>query len=306
MSRLGSVFRRNVFKDKVAIVTGGGTGIGRAITQELSYLGCNVVVASRNEERLRKAAEEMNALLASQGGGDDAVVVGRVTPIPCNIRKEEQVKSLLAATLSRFGKLDFLVNNGGGQFPSPAADMSLKGWNAVIETNLTGTFLVSREAFNAWMKEHGGAMVNIIADMWRGFPTMAHTGAARSAVDNLTKSLSVEWADCGVRVNAVAPGIIYSDTAASNYSVDVFAAALPGLPARRCGTPEEVSAAVCFLLSPAASYISGASLRVDCAGSLYGPLLWPIAENHEKLPPPRWTDDDDDPTKGGKIPPSKL
>ncbi|ODM97689.1 Peroxisomal trans-2-enoyl-CoA reductase [Orchesella cincta] len=155
-----SVFRPGLFKNCVAIVTGGGTGIGRAISYELLTLGAKVVIASRNLERLENAAGELGK-------------IGDVTPIQCNIRKEDEVKALISGTLEKYGKLDFLVNNGGGQFPSPAANISLKGWNAVIETNLTGTYLMMREAYNQWFQENGGSIVNIIADMWRGFPMMS-------------------------------------------------------------------------------------------------------------------------------------
>jgi len=182
-----SVFKPNLFRDKVAIVTGGGTGIGKAISEELLSLGASVVIASRDENKVRTAADSMKTL-------------GKVETARCNIRKEEDVKSLVSFTLEKFGKLDFLVNNGGGQFPCGAADMSLKGWNAVVETNLTGTYLMCREAHRQHMGEHGGSIVNIIADMFRGFPMMAHTGAARAGIDNLTKSLCVEWAGDGVRV----------------------------------------------------------------------------------------------------------
>jgi len=226
-----SVFRPGLFKDKVALVTGGGTGIGKAISEELLTLGARVVIASRNEEKVRKAAEEMGQL-------------GDVTPLRCNIRKEDDVKSLVQSTLEKYGRIDYLVNNGGGQFPCPASDMSLKGWNAVIETNLTGTYLMSREVYNQYFKEHGGSIVNIIADMFRGFPMMAHTGAARAGVQNLTKSMAVEWAQQGVRINSVAPGsTIYSPTAETNYSSEFapFEMTRPGVPAKRLGTTFEAS-----------------------------------------------------------------
>ncbi|XP_066967684.1 peroxisomal trans-2-enoyl-CoA reductase-like isoform X6 [Macrobrachium rosenbergii] len=219
-----SIFRPGLFKGKVAIVTGGGSGIGKAITEELVTLGCRVVIASRNEDKLKKASQEMDPKGQS--------VFAKV----CNIRKEDQVKTLVSQTVNELGRIDYLVNNGGGQFPSPVADMSLKGWNAVVETNLTGTFLMCREVYEQWMCENGGVIVNIIADMFRGFPMMAHTGAARSAVDNLTK----------------------------------------------------VASATSFLLSPGASFISGATLRVDGGGSLYSPLIWQIPE-HENLPAYKWT-----------------
>lgn len=273
-----SVFRPGLFKDKVAIVTGGGTGIGKAITEELLTLGARVVIGSRDEDKLATAANEMKKL-------------GDVTPIRCNIRREEDVKNLVAKTLEKFGKIDYLVNNGGGQFPSAAADMSLKGWNAVIETNLTGTYLMSREVYNQHFREveTGGCIVNIIADMFRGFPMMAHTGAARAGVENLTRSLSVEWAEQGVRVNCVAPGPIFSKTASDNYSKDMqpFEIARPGIPAKRLGNTQEVSSAVCFLLSPGAQFISGATLRVDAGGSLHSKQLWQIDE-HNNIPPYTW------------------
>jgi len=273
-----SVFRPGLFKDKVAIVTGGGTGIGKAITEELLTLGARVVIGSRDSDKLSTAAKEMKKL-------------GDVTPIRCNIRKEEDVKNLVDQTLEKYGKIDFLVNNGGGQFPCPAADFSLKGWNAVIETNLTGTYLLSREVYNKYFKtkENGGCIVNIIADMFRGFPMMAHTGAARAGVENLTRSLAIEWAEQGVRVNCLAPGPIFSQTASDNYAEDFapFEIARPGIPAKRLGNPQEVSSAVCFLLSPGAQFISGATLRVDAGGSLHSKQLWHI-DDHDKIPPYTW------------------
>ncbi|CAG7831555.1 unnamed protein product [Allacma fusca] len=271
-----SVLRPNLFRGSVAIVTGGGSGIGRAITYELLTLGCKVVIASRNAERLEKAAKELGE-------------VGDVTSIPCNIRKEEEVQALISQALEKYGKLDFLVNNGGGQFMSPVESMSLKGWNAVVETNLTGTFLMCREAYNQWFKANGGSIVNIVADMWRGFPMMAHTGAARHAVVNLTQSLAIEWAEDGVRVNSVAPGMVESSTAAANYGkeANVFDVVKEYLPTKRTGVPDEVSSVVCFLLSPGASFISGTTIKVDCGSSLYTRLMWNI-DNHDKLPAYQW------------------
>ncbi|XP_019715200.1 peroxisomal trans-2-enoyl-CoA reductase-like, partial [Hippocampus comes] len=139
--------------------------------------------------------------------------------------------------------------------------------------------------YTTWMKQHGGVIVNIIADMWKGFPGMAHTGAARAAVDNLTKSLAIEWAASGVRVNAVAPGTIFSKSAMENYKElgpTLFKMSVTFSPAKRLGVPEEISSAVCFLLSPAASYISGATLKVDAGQSLYH-SMWEIP-NHSSWP----------------------
>ncbi|KAM7284847.1 peroxisomal trans-2-enoyl-CoA reductase-like [Ixodes scapularis] len=139
LRRLRSIFRPGLFKNKVAVVTGGATGIGKAITEELLYLGCSVTIASRNEENLRSAVNDMRSGLSHQDGQP------RISFITCNVRSEEQVKNLISRTLESYGRLDFLVNNGGGQFLSKADQISLKGWNAVVDTNLTGNFLVSRE-----------------------------------------------------------------------------------------------------------------------------------------------------------------
>lgn len=256
-----SVFATNLFADKVAIVTGGATGIGAAIAHELCYLGCNVMIASRKVERLKEAEEKMK---------NNERLVGKVASTQCNIRKEQEVKELMETTIEKYGKIDYLVNNGGGQFMSSAENITEKGWHAVVETNLTGTFYCCKQAFLAWMGDHGGVIVNIIVDMWKGYPFMSHTSAARAGVDNLTKTLSLEWANRGIRINSVAPGTIYSPTAAANYpDPTLFDRAVAIQPTGRLGKTEEISSAVCFLLSPGASFITGETLKVDGAQSLY-------------------------------------
>ncbi|XP_072117182.1 peroxisomal trans-2-enoyl-CoA reductase [Mobula birostris] len=273
-----SLFRAALFRDRVAVVTGGGSGIGAAVAAELLALECNVVIASRKIERLREAAEQLSAALVDSNPA-------KVTPIQCNIRKEDDVRNLMQKVLEFHGRIDYLVNNGGGQFISPAEHISTKGWNAVIDTNLTGTFLCCREAYCSWMKENGGAIVNIVADMWKGFPGVSHTGAARAAVDNLTKSLAIEWADSGVRVNSVAPGTIFSESAVANYKEhgpQMFRSYVPRIPAKRLGVPEEVAPVVCFLLSPAASFITGETVKVDAGQSLYQ-SPWEIPD-HDRWP----------------------
>lgn len=263
---VASVFKPNLFSGKVAIVTGGGTGIGAAIAQELAHLGCNVVIASRDKDKIDKAAEEMNK---------NPSVNGKVKAIQCNIRKEEQVINLIDSTLKKLGQIDYMVNNAGGQFMCPAKDMSMKGWKAVVDTNLNGSFMCCQHVYNKWMINNGGAIVNIVVDMWRGFPGMSHTGAARAAVVNLTQSLAIEWMASGTRINCVAPGTIYSPTAAANYPTDVFGEAIKRQPSGRLGTTEEIAGAVCYLLSPAASYVTGETLKVDGGQSLYD-QVWKV------------------------------
>lgn len=254
-----SIFRDGLFTDKTIIVSGGGTGIGRATACELATLGAHVVICSRSMDHL----EPTRAEIAAAGG--------KVTAFPCNIRDPEAVETFFTTIAERVGQIHGLVNNGGGQFLTPAEAITPKGWHAVVETNLTGTWYMSQAALTHGMREHGGAIVSIVMEMWRGFPGMAHSGAARAGVVNLTQTLALEWASYGVRVNAVAPGIVNS-SGLERYPEAVraqLASIAHDVPAQRMGTESEIAAAVIYLLSPAAAFISGATLRVDGAGSLY-------------------------------------
>jgi citronellol/citronellal dehydrogenase len=256
---LNSVFRPGLFAGQTVIVSGGGTGIGRAIAGELAALGARVVICSRSMEHLEPARAE----IAAAGGAVEALA--------CNIRDPEAVERCFVEVTQRCGRIHALVNNGGGQFLSPAEAITPKGWHAVVETNLTGTFYMAQAAFKHGMRDHGGAIVNIVMENWRGYPGMAHSGAARAGVINLTQTLALEWAPYAVRLNAVAPGTINSSGLA-HYPPEVRAGVAEmarQTPAGRMGTESEVAAAVVFLLSPAAAYISGATLKVDGASSLY-------------------------------------
>jgi citronellol/citronellal dehydrogenase len=250
-------FARDLFAGQVALVTGGGTGIGRATARELLECGARVVIASRKPEHLKPAVDELAAL-------------GEIIAIECDIREPESVEKLVAATLERLGRIDVLVNNAGGQFPSPASEISPRGWEAVVRNNLNGTFYMTREvARRAMLPARRGAIVNVIANIARGFPGFAHTGAARAGVENLTCTLSVEWASCDVRVNAVAPGIIRT-TGIEQYPPELIQMGRARTPQKRLGTVEEVAHAIVYLASPAALFVTGATLRLDGGASLWG------------------------------------
>ena len=251
LSSYASVFRDGLFAGRVALVTGAGSGIGRCTAHELAALGARVALLGRKEEKLKTVAAEI---------GRNARTYG------CDIREEDAVAKTVASVLADFGRIDCLVNNAGGQFGSPLEKISAKGWDTVVRTNLTGGFLVARECYTQWMKAAGaGAIVNMIADMWNGMPGMGHSGAARAGMLNFTETAALEWAP--VRVNAVAPGWIAS-SGLDHYPAEMaeHIRALPKrVPLGRLGTESEVSAAIVFLLSPAAAFISGSCLRVDGA-----------------------------------------
>jgi len=251
-----SVFRPGAFDGQRIIVTGGGSGIGRCTAHELASLGAFVALVGRNREKLTAVAAEI-----SQAGYRPP------TLHVCDIREEKQVNATIADVLSAGAPVHGLVNNAGGQFMAPLKDISLNGWEAVVKTNLTGGFLMARECYRTSMEAHGGAIVNIIADMWHSMPGMGHSGAARAGMLNFTQTAAVEWASSGVRVNAVAPGWI-----ASSGLTKYPESARPRIkelaryvPLKRFGTESEVSAAIVFLMSEAAAFISGTCLRVDGA-----------------------------------------
>jgi citronellol/citronellal dehydrogenase len=251
LSSYASAFRQGLFQGQVALVTGAGSGIGRCTAHELAALGARVALVGRKEDKLKAVAAEIGA--------------GAKT-YACDIREEESVARTVSNALADFGRIDCLVNNAGGQFASPLEKISAKGWETVVRTNLTGGFLVARECYTQCMKAAGaGAIVNMIADMWNGMPNMGHSGAARAGMLNFTETAALEWAP--IRVNAIAPGWIAS-SGLDHYPPEM-AEHIRQLPKRvplgRLGTESEVSAAIVFLLSPAAAFISGSCLRVDGA-----------------------------------------
>jgi len=251
----GSVFATGLFAGKVVLVTGGGSGIGRCVAHELAALGAHVVLLGRKAEKLQRVMDEIVA-----DGGKASFHV-------CDIRQEEVVKQTVAAVVAAQGRIDGLVNNAGGQYLTPLEGITAKGWEAVLATNLTGGFLMARECFLQSMNRHGGAIVNIVADMWGSMPGMGHSGAARCGMLSFTETAALEWAGRGVRVNAVAPGYIAS-SGMDNYPPEMgpmLREMAQTVPLGRFGTEAETAAGIVFLLSPAASFISGSVLRIDGA-----------------------------------------
>jgi citronellol/citronellal dehydrogenase len=258
------VFAPGILRDQVAIITGGGSGIGLATAHEMIRLGARVAICGRTAAKLDAAADELR-----RAGG---TVLAR----QCDIREPAQVEAFVAAVLGELGRIDIVVNNAGGQFPAPAQHISPNGFLAVVKNNLVGTFHVCREVANqAMIPAKRGRIINVIANIYRGFPGMAHTGAARAGVENLTMTLAVEWAQFQILVNAVAPGIIRSSGTAQ-YPPELLERGARETPLKRVGTCEEVAASIVFLASPAAQFITGATLRLDGGQALWG-HTWEIA-----------------------------
>lgn len=262
-SRYASVLRPGLFAGQLHWVTGGGSGIGRCVAHELASLGATVVLSGRTAEKLERVAAE----IAEDGG--------QAITRAFDIRDEEAVKANVAEVVAQHGAIHGLVNNAGGQFPAPLMAISKRGFEAVVANNLTGGFLMMREVFLQSMQAHGGAIVNMTADFRNGMAGMGHSGAARAGMSNLTMTAAFEWAFAGVRVNAVAPGWIASsgmDTY-GGMTRTIIPKLKKHVPLRRLGVEAEVSAAICFLLSPGASFITGVTLAIDGGAPLGSPLF---------------------------------
>lgn len=249
-----SGFREGLFEGQTLFIPGGGGGLGRCLAHELCALGASVILAGRTLAKLERTRDEIQE--------DGGKVLGCFS---AELRDEAAVRDLVAALLDQHGPIDGLVNAAGGQFPAQLKDLSLNGWNAVLENNLTSYFLVSREVFNQCLAERGGSIVHIGADYARGMAGMGHNGAARAGLSNLTFTAATEWAGSGVRVNCVIPGFI-ATTGLDRYPEEQWEALKNidrRIPLRRLGTAAEVSAMVVFLMSEMAAYITGAEFRVD-------------------------------------------
>lgn len=269
-----SIFAPDLFAGQTLIVTGGGSGIGRCTAHELASLGAHVVLLGRKLDKLEAVAAEIR-----EDGGECSLH-------SLDIRDEESVRATIKRVVAERGAIHGLVNNAGGQYPAPLMSISKKGWDAVVANNLTGGFLVAREVFNQSMKKAGGSIVNMLADMWGGMPGMGHSGAARAGMLNFTETAAVEWGGFGVRVNAVAPGWVASsgfDTYDEAFVKDFLPRLAAEVPLHRLATEAEISANICFLLSPGAAYVTGQCIAID-GGSSRNTKVFPMQKHSNSQP----------------------
>jgi len=242
----------------VALVTGGGTGIGRATARELARAGARVAICGRRPEPLEQVRAELEA-----AGGECLVVA-------TDLRKPQGVVDLVDRALERFGRIDVLVNNAGGQFLAPAAEISLKGWRAVHRLAVDAAWeLTQTVATRSMIPNRSGVVIFVGFSPRRGIPDMAHASAARAALENLAASLSNEWSRYGIRAVCVALGTILTE-GLEGYGSEQIAAWERTVPLGRLGTPEEAAAAIAFLASPAASYVTGTTVVVDGGADAWG------------------------------------
>ncbi len=261
------IFAAGLFDGQTVVVTGGGTGIGVAVARELAKLGAHVVICSRKEANIRPAAEGLSEEVGRE-------VQGEI----CDIRDRDAVAGLVDRVLERTGRIDVLVNNGGGQFFSPAEAISPKGFDAVIATNLTGTWNMTRAVADRWMLANGGRVVSITMLTRNAFPGMSHSVAARAGVEAMTRTLAVEWASKGILINCIAPGFVAS-SGINRYpqGLDLITTMKSKVPLKRLATCQEIAWQVAFLASPAGAYVTGQTIVVDGGKELWGDW-WPIAD----------------------------
>ncbi len=251
-----SPFRADLLQGKVALVTGGATGLGLETARVLGSHGARVAICSRKEDNLQAAVATL------QQAGIEA------TYGVCDVRRHDEVTAVIEGVLQTFGRLDVVVNNAAGNFPAPVSDLSPNGFKAVVDIDLLGTFNVSKAAYELWLRDHGGAVVNVSAAIqYRGMALQAHVVSAKAGIDALSRACAIEWGPDGVRVNAVAPGAMSGTEGVKRIAGDDRHRTAQN-PLQRPGSTTEVAEAVLFLASDAASHITGAILVVDGGGWL--------------------------------------
>ncbi|MBL8613598.1 MAG: SDR family oxidoreductase [Myxococcales bacterium] len=255
---MASIFRPGLFDGHVAIITGGGSGIGLATAHTLGGLGAKIAICGRKAERVEAAKAELERRGITVYAGT------------CDIREVEQIAAFVEGAGAALGRATILVNNAGGQFPTTADTVSPRGWEAVIRNNLNGTFFFTQAVATKHMfQARRGRIVNVIANIARGFPGMVHTGAARAGVENMTKTLAVEWAEHNVQVNAVAPGIIRT-SGTDQYPPELVEMSRQRTPMKRLGTAEEVAELIAYLACDAAWFVTGETWYIDGGAHLWG------------------------------------
>lgn len=253
-----TAFKEGLFAGKVVLVSGAGSGLGKGIAYLFARLGASMVLCGRDEKKLEATRDGL-----SQYG----------VPVQCHaltIRDPVQVAGLMEAVWKARGRLDVLVNNAGGQFPQEALDFTVKGWNAVIDTNLNGTWHMMQNAARRWRDQaQPGCIINIVADIWRGMPHLAHTCAARAGVIYLSKSVAIEWAPLNMRVNCVAPGCV--ETPGFNqYPEEAVATYAQSNPMFRVGDVQDIAEACAYLAAPSGKFITGEVITIDGGQQLWG------------------------------------
>ena len=260
-----TVFKPNLFEDATVIVSGAGSGLGKAIAILFARLGARVAICGRDQEKLDKT------LLLLESINCHALACSM------SIRKPDEVESFIQTCLDEFATIDIVVNNAGGQFAQPALDFSINGWNAVVDTNLNGTWYMCQKVAQHWVRSrHAGNIVNIVADVWRGLPGMAHSCAARAGVIHFTRTLAIEWAPHDIRINCVAPGCVET-SAFDRYEEDGRKSFDQSNPMKKVGDAYDIAEAVCYLAAPSGKFITGETITVDGGQQFWGEF-WPAGK----------------------------
>ncbi|MBC7214595.1 SDR family oxidoreductase [Extensimonas sp. H3M7-6] len=266
LAALPTVYRDDLFAGKVVLVSGAGSGIGKAIAFLFARLGATLAICGRNAEKLEDSAQKLRALSGRE-----------VFTYPMTIRDPEQVDALMGAVWEHFGGLDILVNNAGGQFAAHAMDFPIKGWNAVIDTNLNGSWFMMQSAAKRWVEQgKPGNIINITAAIDRGLTGMAHTAASRAGVIALSRTLAIEWAEHNIRLNCIGAGAIESN-GFNNYRDENVPTFYQCNPMMRPGDVQDIAEAVVYLAGPSGKFITGEVLNVEGGMLLWGDF-WPAGK----------------------------